>query len=192
MRILTVMQHSQGKCFHDQISENAYMILTTNSSWVADGIGVPGVSTYGIELVDLARMIVNQKDEFDLSTNFRRETGNVQYLKQLVEHLDPSKEGVTSNKKKILKLETLLDADDGLHNRGIEMIQQNSIEYARQQPLASHPTLNSTWWHFCKWSEETFENLLPSRVLELMDTDLWTLHTYCYCSPIMTILLLPP
>jgi hypothetical protein len=53
---------------------NAYLVLTSNNTWIADGVGVPGVTSYGVGLQEIA-------EEYR-TNNLTVSTGNVDCLKQ--------------------------------------------------------------------------------------------------------------
>ncbi|KAG7352658.1 putative rhamnosyl transferase [Nitzschia inconspicua] len=134
-------------------SQNAFLVLTDNAAWAADGVGVPNVTSYGVGLQELAREY--RDGNVDILS------GNTYHLMNALELLDGSSTDSTrhlknsaGNQKPILMIETLLDADDGLNNQGIEWIQNMAIEHAtrQQEQLAAtgdSPTLNSTWWVLC-------------------------------------------
>ena len=122
---------------------NAYLILTSNSTWAADGIGVPNVTTYGVDLQDIA-------DEVRSNPKLVVATGNRTRLQQF--NL-LGRNSMSSSSATVLKLDTLLDADDGLHNQGIEWMQEMAVGYAKYQQSVLLPSvpleLASTWWIFC-------------------------------------------
>ncbi len=120
-------------------NENAYLILTDNPSWAADGVGVPGVTSYGAGLEEIARGV---RDE-----SVRLLTGDSRRLVRILEEKIESKP-----KKPLLLIETMLDADDGLNNQAMEWIQDLAVSHTQQQQQLqqeSIPTLNSTWWLLC-------------------------------------------
>lgn len=138
-------------------SQNAFLVLTDNPAWAADGVGVPNVTSYGVGLQELAREY--QDGNVDILS------GNTYHLMKALEVLEGPPD--TRNKKKknaaavtdtaskpVLMIETLLDADDGLNNHGIEWIQDLAIEHATHQQeqleaVVETPNLNSTWWVLC-------------------------------------------
>ena len=142
---------------------NAYMILTNNTAWSADGVGVENVTSYGVGLQTIVEEYTNGKLNII--------TGNTTYLLRALDWMtkqqqveEPqynniNKENNIETSKPIMVIETLLDADDGINNHGVEWIQDVAIQRtkehqqqqqqspAHQYPL--HPTLNSTWWFLC-------------------------------------------
>jgi hypothetical protein len=127
------------------------LVLTENAAWAADGVGVPNVTSYGVGLQELAR---EYRDGSVVILS-----GNTYHLTNALALLEGSSDGNKKHKthvqdKPILMIETLLDADDGLNNHGIEWIQDLAIAHATQQQkqlesFAESPTLNSTWWILC-------------------------------------------
>jgi hypothetical protein len=119
---------------------NAYLVLTSNITWIADGVGVPDVTTYGVGLQEIA-------EEYR-TNNLTVSTGNVDRLKQF----DLFRRRKGGDSSIILKMETNLDADDGLHKKAIELMQTVAVEHAKfQQNLLGNQTvlsLESTWWLF--------------------------------------------
>ena len=143
---------------YDKFPEgNAYLILTDEPSWAADGVGVPGVTSYGVSYQEIAQGVRNGK--------VKLLTGNAT---RLIETLEYSIEGKrydnsiinninkSEDMKPLLLIETMLDADDGLNNHGIEWIQDLAVSHTQQQQemIATtnrneQPSLNSTWWLLC-------------------------------------------
>ena len=137
---------------------NAYLLLTDNPSWAADGVGVPGVTGYGAGFEEIARGIRDG--------SIQPLTGNATRLIGTLEE-DFEKRTTTNDKngieKPLLLIETMLDADDGLNNQAIQWIQDLAVSHTQQQRLEpevstgklrnSHnaiaPSLNSTWWLLC-------------------------------------------
>jgi hypothetical protein len=127
------------------------LVLTENTAWAADGVGVPNVTSYGVGLQELAR---EYRDG-----NVVILSGNTYHLMKALELFegtsdDNKKQKTNVEEKSILMIETLLDADDGLNNHGIEWIQDLAIAHAMQQQkqleaAGESPTLNSTWWILC-------------------------------------------
>jgi hypothetical protein len=149
---------------------NAYMILTNNTAWSADGVGVENVTSYGVGLQIIVEEYTNGKlDIITGNTTYLLRALNWMTKQQLVEepqHNNSSSISSSSSKdnnietsKPIMVIETLLDADDGINNHGVEWIQdvaiQRTKEHQQQQqqspshPYPLHPTLNSTWWFLC-------------------------------------------
>jgi len=149
---------------------NAYLILTDNPSWAADGVGVPGVTSYGAGFEEIARGVRDGSVEL-LTGNATR---LIRTLEEEIEAKQPEKHGSdeieieTENNKPLLLIETMLDADDGLNNHAIEWIQDLAVSHTRQQQKirsfsnkvnvndnvnvnvdTAPPTLNSTWWLLC-------------------------------------------
>jgi hypothetical protein len=127
------------------VTQNAYMVLTNNTDWAADGVGVPGVSSYGVGLYEIAKLYSHG------SVNIV--TGNTTYLREVLNIM----EGRRRENKQLLIIETLLDADDGLNNHGIDWIQGIAMNYTTQQQKQIQqqttspvqPSLNTTWWVMC-------------------------------------------
>ena len=142
---------------NDVPTGNAYMVLTNNSSWSADGVGVENVTSYGVGLQTILEEYIDGK--LDIVT------GNTKFLQQASDRMKQRKPNGTdlldssiANNKPIMVIETLLDADDGINNNGVEWIQKVAIdrtkERQRQQGQEQRqptlpPTLNSTWWFLC-------------------------------------------
>ena len=137
-------------------NENAYLILTDNPSWAADGVGVPGVTSYGAGFQEIARNI--REGSVDLLTGDAQRL--IRTLENNIEKED--KESETEPRIPLLFIETMLDADDGLNNQAIEWIQNLAVSHTQQQQLQKlqqklevpkdeeiSPTLNSTWWLLC-------------------------------------------
>lgn len=64
----------------------------------------------------------------------------------------PTTQNNSSNTGIIIKMDTILDADDGLHNLGVEWMQSMAVQYAqhqRQGMTTSRLDLASSWWVFC-------------------------------------------
>jgi hypothetical protein len=147
---------------------NAYLILTDNPSWAADGVGVPGVTSYGAGFEEIARGVRDGSVQLL--------TGNAtKLIRTLEEDIEDQKKPAKQkhgndeikNNKPLLLIETMLDADDGLNNRAIEWIQDLAVSHTRQQQKIRNfsndndndndndnvniapPTLNSTWWLLC-------------------------------------------
>jgi hypothetical protein len=132
-------------------SQNAFLVLTENTAWAADGVGVRNLTSYGVGLQELAR---EYRDG-----NVVILSGNTYHLMRALELFEGSwgdnkKHKTRVEDKNILMIETLLDADDGLNIHGIEWIQDLAIAHATQQQrqleaVGKFPTLNSTWWILC-------------------------------------------
>ena len=129
---------------------NAYMILTNNTSWAADGVGVPGVSSYGASFQEIAKGVRDG--------NVKLLTGNETRLIRTLERKLMNTKNETT--KPLLIIETMLDADDGLNNNAIQWIQDLAVFYTQQQQqqqqqkLAinnnnNNPSLDSTWLLLC-------------------------------------------
>jgi hypothetical protein len=135
-------------------TNNAYMILTNNTAWSADGVGVENVTSYGVGLQTIVEEYTNGKLNIT--------TGNTTYLLRALDWMTKQKKINSETNKPIMVIETLLDADDGINNKGVEWIQNVAIQRTEEQqqqqqqqqrqshprPLL-HPTLNSTWWFLC-------------------------------------------
>lgn len=134
----------------DLPSQNAFMVLTNNTEWAADGVGVPGVSSYGAGLQEIAQAFRDGEVQVV--------TGRTSYLLDCLNLYEAPQHGSDDDTKPLLIIETLLDADDGLNNRGIQWIQDVAVEQTtRQQNIISRSlssprhtvSLNSTWWVMC-------------------------------------------
>jgi hypothetical protein len=122
---------------------NAYLVLTSNTTWAADGVGVPNVTSYGVDLQDIA-------NEYRINHRLVV-TGNTSRLRDF-DLLHRRNKSNNNSSSLILKMDTILDADDGLHNQGVEWMQVMAVDYAqRQRRELSAPRLHlaSTWWIFC-------------------------------------------
>ncbi|KAG7358706.1 putative rhamnosyl transferase [Nitzschia inconspicua] len=131
---------------------NAFMVLTNNTAWAADGIGVQNASSYGVGLRTVA-------EEFQKGT-VEVVTGNTKYLQQALQYM--SGQLPATNPKPILAIETLLDADDGMNNNAVEWIQTTAVQKTIEQQdhwkssrslfdfsKPATPHLNTTWWFLC-------------------------------------------
>eukprot|EP00534_Pseudo-nitzschia_fraudulenta_P004285 CAMPEP_0201118170 /NCGR_PEP_ID=MMETSP0850-20130426/2293_1 /ASSEMBLY_ACC=CAM_ASM_000622 /TAXON_ID=183588 /ORGANISM="Pseudo-nitzschia fraudulenta, Strain WWA7" /LENGTH=392 /DNA_ID=CAMNT_0047383163 /DNA_START=332 /DNA_END=1510 /DNA_ORIENTATION=+ len=141
--------------------ENAFLVLTNNTEWAGDGIGVPGVTTYGVGLQPVAEGF--RKGTLEILT------GNTDLLLRGLDRIE-GKDDAVDKDKPLMVIETLLDGDDGLNNLCVEWIQSSAIgttkehwqgmlqeqllvtnetaKTAIQQPRLS-PSLPSTWWFYC-------------------------------------------
>jgi len=162
---------------NDVPTRNAYMVLTNNTAWSADGVGVGNATSYGVGLQTIVQQYASE--------NLDIITGNSIYLLHALDWMKQKEEGqkeegmksrrkknnpVNNEIKPIMVIETLLDADDGMNNHGIEWIQNTAIErtkeyqHKQQQQLllvyhnattndytqTPHvPTLNNSWWFLC-------------------------------------------
>jgi exopolysaccharide biosynthesis predicted pyruvyltransferase EpsI len=135
-------------------SQNAYLILTNNTAWASDGISNsnPKAKRYGVDLQTIAQEY--QNGQLDIRT------GDTKALLQIANSNDSNNEYAKNptgpSKPYLLVVETLLDADDGLHVSAIEHLQQDILKrtYLQQQqqskdPNPTQPTLGSTWWIVC-------------------------------------------
>ena len=128
--------------------ENAYLVLTDNASWAADGVGVPGVTSYGAGFEDIARAV--RDGDVQLLT------GDAERLTHTLEKDIEATVNSNDETKPLLLIETMLDADDGLNNQAMEWIQDLAISHTQLQQNVENskntiisPTLNSTWWLLC-------------------------------------------
>eukprot|EP00536_Pseudo-nitzschia_multiseries_P018317 jgi/Psemu1/55049/gm1.55049_g len=143
---------------HHFPAQNAFLVLTNNTSWSSDGIGVENATSYGVGLRPVAESYRNGTVPVL--------TGNTDYLLKALEILDDDDDddnnhnNDNNHNKNILLVETLLDADDGLNNRGVEWIQTTAAakttehKALRERALApaaanAPPSLNTTWWLLC-------------------------------------------
>jgi hypothetical protein len=131
---------------------NAYLILTSNTTWVADGVGVPNVTSYGVDIYEIASEYTNSNLQIVTGNTSRFQTTLLMLLGQ---HEHRQQEQPQEQRQPILKLDTLLDADDGLHNQGVEWIQQMAVDYVQQyqqqqqQLKPDKSTLANSWWTVC-------------------------------------------
>eukprot|EP00536_Pseudo-nitzschia_multiseries_P010672 jgi/Psemu1/67533/estExt_Genemark1.C_3340034 len=139
--------------------ENAYLVMTDNIKWSEDGVGVPSADRNGIGIPPIAEAFKNG--------NIEILTGNKDYLLRvldMVEGTEKQKPAATNAdaepksapNKPIMFIETNLDADDALHNSGVEWTQKTALEqsiYQRKEQLKANPNaridLESTWWWLC-------------------------------------------
>jgi hypothetical protein len=155
-------------------TQNAFMVMTNNTSWASDGIGVENATSYGVELRTVA-------EEFEKGT-VDIVTGNTTCLQQVLHQMDGTdnnnnnsnnnnnQQSTTSPKPIIMAISTLLDADDGLNNHGVEWIQKIAWQRVKEQQhylssitsttsstttttttytTATSMNLNNTWWFLC-------------------------------------------
>lgn len=129
-----------------------YMVMTNNTVWAADGVGVPGVNSYGVGLQELGREYRAGRVEIT--------TGDTTHLLRALDQIEgrtttKSSTSTPSPSPLILLIETLLDADDGLHSHGVEWIQEVAVQHANRQLelMGRHRrpniSLNHTWWLMC-------------------------------------------
>ncbi len=161
-------------------NENAYLILTDNSNWAADGVGVPGVTSYGAGFEEIARGVRDG--------NLQVLTGDAQKLVRILE------ENIETKDKPLMLIETMLDADDGLNNRAMEKIQDLAVSHTQQQQqqqqqLLMKPTLNSTWWLLCgtdhiEWHNRDIYRLTEKQLRQkgLSGGIIGTRHAPQYCA----------
>jgi hypothetical protein len=128
--------------------QNAFMIMTNNTEWAADGVGVENVTSYGVGLRTIAQE--HERGTADVVT------GNTTHLIHALDVMD----GRLENGKPILSIETLLDADDGLNNQGVDWIQNIALKRVEEQQryfgsfrfvldFQQHTNLQETWWFLC-------------------------------------------
>ncbi|KAL3935224.1 MAG: hypothetical protein SGARI_003064, partial [Bacillariaceae sp.] len=123
--------------------------MTNNTSWAADGVGVENVTSYGVGLQTIAEEY--REGTVDIVA------GNTTLLLRALDLV----EGTVDKGKTLLSIETLLDADDGLNNQGVEWLQETALQRIREQQgyIASssrsifdssqHINLQDTWWFLC-------------------------------------------
>ena len=139
---------------------NAYLVLTNNTEWASDGIGIENSTSYAVGLRPVAQ-------EFR-GGNLDILTGNTDYLLRALDMMD-GKDKASIPKRPLMVIETLLDTDDGLNNRAVEWIQTAAIKRTQQHSKQKlfvtttnntksalkestssiPPSLNSTWWFLC-------------------------------------------
>mmetsp|Transcript_1356 Transcript_1356/g.3481 ORF Transcript_1356/g.3481 Transcript_1356/m.3481 type:complete len:537 (-) Transcript_1356:585-2195(-) len=141
--------------------ENAYLVLTDNIKWSEDGTGVPGADHNGIGLPVIVEAY--RKGEVEILTgNKDRFLGALDAVEGKKKNNNENNNDndtnndTTTTTKPILMIETNLDADDGLHNSGVEWSQETAIEHTlhhRKGQLKTDPNspvdLETTWWHLC-------------------------------------------
>ena len=117
---------------------NAFMVLTSNTTWVTDGAGVQKSQGYGITLQEIADL-------------YRR--GSIEIISGDLEHLSAFDYRTMSDEDQIvLRMDTLVDADDGLHHQAVEKMQSMAVNWARHQQSITNITrfnLENSWWNFC-------------------------------------------
>ena len=142
---------------------NAFLVLTSNTEWSSDGVGVDNLTSYAVGLQPVAQ-------EFK-DGNVEILTGNTDLLLKSLRIMS----GKTTNdflqtpQKPLLVIETLLDTDDGLNNQAVEWIRKTAIQKTelhwdkqKQQQLSTNtssnmqhssptlsPSLKATWWLLC-------------------------------------------
>ena len=143
-------------------AQNAFLVLTNNTKWSSDGVGVENSTSYGVGLQPVAQEF--KEGKLDIIA------GNTEYLLRALNAMKGNKKPEDNNRwnprKPLLVIETLLDADDGLNNGGVEWIQTKAVErtnehWKEQQkhqinssglqqfsPI-QNPSLNTTWWFLC-------------------------------------------
>ena len=153
-------------------SNNAYLILTTNTTLVADGLGVPNVTNYGMGIIDIV-VASSTTNEQRSQSNYEIVTGNQTRLYNLRKDLQQQQQTLnttattTTNGKIIIIIETLLDADDGLHNQAIEWFQQEAyndyIHLSTTKTTTASTSrrvfnLESTWKIICATNQIEWHN----------------------------------
>jgi hypothetical protein len=104
---------------------NAYLILTDKPDWSKDG--------YCLDLQEVADM--HRQGQLDIVT------GNLRRLAAFDLH-----KGCGERPRLILRMDTILDADDGLHHQAFEGMQKTAIQYTQQEePL----NIDNNWWFMC-------------------------------------------
>jgi exopolysaccharide biosynthesis predicted pyruvyltransferase EpsI len=97
--------------------DNVYMVMTNNMAWMQDGTTKDRISaSYGVSLYTIAM-------EHDRG-NLNIVTGNKDNLRRTLDGYNNRK-----NRDNLIVIETLLDADDGMHYEGIERIQELAVKY---------------------------------------------------------------
>jgi Putative rhamnosyl transferase len=130
----------------------AYLILTNNTKWASDGISEknPSATGYGVDLRTVAHMF--QQGDLDIRT------GNTDALLDTLESHQVSdtpslilgRPTIRVKNRPLVLVETLLDADDGLHSSAIEYMQQDVQNITQQQQRQNiQSSLKSTWWILC-------------------------------------------
>ncbi|VEU33315.1 unnamed protein product [Pseudo-nitzschia multistriata] len=138
-------------------AENAFLVLTNNTDWASDGVGVENSTSYGVGLQPIAEAFQDGGLEIV--------TGNTDHLLRALDMMDGTRRVGWEQDKPIMLIETLLDADDGLNNHAVEWIQNTAVAKTKEHwtqkreqlaggvnrtaALAVRPTLNSTWWLLC-------------------------------------------
>ena len=140
-------------------AQNAFMVLTNNTKWASDGVGVENSTSYGVGLQPVAQ-------EFHDGT-LEVVTGNTDYLLRALDTMKGTYEAThlaSSSPKPLMVIETLLDADDGMNNGAVEWIQSKALQRTKEHwdklqhkqhanttatLEQSSPSLNTTWWFLC-------------------------------------------
>lgn len=150
-------------------TKNAYMVLTNNTKWVEDGIGVVNATSYGVGLQTVVEEFRDGRVEIV--------TGNASHLYRALDLIGKTGSARQGNNP-IVVIETLLDADDGMNNHALDWIQEMAIRKGLEQQryvkyLPSHQlSLNTTWWLLCgtkhiEWHNRDIITLSEERYLEL-------------------------
>jgi hypothetical protein len=116
---------------------NAFLVLTNNTKWSSDGIGVENSTSYGVGLQPVAQEFKDGSLEIL--------TGNTDYLLRALDWMDGNGNVKTTKKnnnnlrtthndenKPLLVIETLLDTDDGLNNHAVEWIQDTAVQRTKE------------------------------------------------------------
>ena len=139
--------------FSSPVLDNVYMIMMNNMAWMQDGKNKEReMASYGVSLHTIAT-------EYDRG-NLNIITGNKAHLIRTLEWYNNWKKC-----KNLIVIETLLDADGGMHSKGIEGIQEIAVKYTtmnhkqnqtldrRQKAKSKSPPQSSSlvgdWWILC-------------------------------------------
>ena len=140
--------------------DNVYMVLTNNTAWVQDGTNKERKSaSYGVSL----HTIVTEYEQGNLLIV----TGNKAHLSSALKWYN------NRNKRdNLIIIETLLDADDGMHYEGIERIQNLAVKHTTKNLQQQFNYLTTTtesslvrdWWILCgtdhiEWHNQDIYNL---------------------------------
>mmetsp|Transcript_27497 Transcript_27497/g.30856 ORF Transcript_27497/g.30856 Transcript_27497/m.30856 type:complete len:554 (-) Transcript_27497:78-1739(-) len=155
----TVIADLRALLSFDKFPEgNAYLLLTDDPSWAADGVGVPNVTSYGAGFQEIAQAVRDGKVKL-LTGDADRLTRTLEY--SIEGKIDGRNNTIKNTNKPLLVIETMLDADDGLNNNAIEWIQNLAVSHIQQQQeLATNirdktpddhhvSTLNNSWFLLC-------------------------------------------
>ena len=137
---------------------NAYVTLT--NEWINNNHGV-NIIEYHHQLKS------NQMNNSANNTGIKIVTGDIEKLKTSLSVISSSPSSKTSvSRKKVLLIDTLLDADDGFHRFAVDGIQKESLQHAlaldevrikegylernqkkkNSQNQTTHWTLKNSWW----------------------------------------------
>ncbi|KAG7370062.1 polysaccharide pyruvyl transferase [Nitzschia inconspicua] len=143
-------------------SQNAYLVLTNDTQWWSDGISPNDEKAEGYEmnLLSIAeeyqqeRLVIRSGNTYNLLDTVQILNYESQLSKPRSGQFPPVIGSEGSFEQKLILVETLLDADDGLHRLAIEYMQKDILRrtYQQHQELqrsGTTPSLDKTWWILC-------------------------------------------